>query len=52
MLYSVYLPDRKIKEYSANIISENMYAQVDSKGYVHNMMEVILDYKKDTYAVD
>ena len=29
-----------------------MYAQVDAEGHVQNMMEEILDYKKDTTAVD
>ena len=29
-----------------------MYTQVDVEGNVHNMMESILDYKKDASAVD
>ena len=29
-----------------------MYAQVNSEGHVHNMMEPILDNNKDAYAVD
>ena len=29
-----------------------MYVQVDSEAYVHNMMEAILNYKKDISAVD
>ena len=52
MLHDIEFPDGKIKVYSANIISENMYAQVDADGYVHNIIEEILDYKKDAPALD
>ena len=52
MLYDIELPDGKIKEYSANIIGENMYARVDADGYVHSMMESILDSKRDSSAID
>ena len=30
ILYGVELPDDEIKEYSATIVAENMYAQVDA----------------------
>ena len=29
-----------------------MYAQVYAEGHVHNIMEAILDYKKDASYVD
>ena len=29
-----------------------MYAQVNAEGHAQNMMEAILDYKKDSYTVD
>ena len=39
VLYDVEFPDGEIKEYSANVISKNMYAQVDADSHVKNMME-------------
>ena len=38
ILYDVELPDGEIKEYSANVISENIYAQVNVDGHVKNTM--------------
>ena len=29
-----------------------MCAQVDSEGYVHNMMETVMEYNKDASAID
>ena len=29
-----------------------MYAQLDAEGNIKNMMEAILDYKKDSSAID
>ena len=33
VIYDVEFPDREIKQYSANIIAQNMYEQVDAEGY-------------------
>ena len=52
MLYYVEFPDGKIKEYSTNVIANNVYAQVDAEGRVHNIMTEILDFKKDESDVD
>ena len=52
MLYNVGFPDSEIKEYSENVIAKNMYAQEDDEVNIHNMMEEIFDYKKDSSAVD
>ena len=49
--YDVEFPDGAVKEYSANVIAENMYAQVDADGYTHTMLDSILDYKKLDSAV-
>ena len=47
MIYEVEFPDGQIKEYSANIIAENMLSQVDPEGYSLTLMEAIVDYKRD-----
>lgn len=47
MVYEVEFQDGTVKEYSANIIAENMLTQVDSDGYTITMMEGIVDYKRD-----
>jgi hypothetical protein len=47
MIYEVEFPDGKLKEYAANVIAENMLAQVDSEGYSMTMMSAIIDSKKD-----
>ena len=47
MVYDLEFPDGTIKEYSANIIAENMLTQVDSDGFTMTMMEGIIDHKKD-----
>ena len=52
MLYYVEFPDGKIKEYSTNVIANNVYAQLDAEGNIKIMMEAILDYKKDVTDVD
>jgi len=48
IVYDVEFPDGTVKEYSANIIAENMLTQVDSDGFTMTMMEGIIDHKKDT----
>ena len=39
--------DGQVKEYSANLIAENMLTQVDVDGYSLPLMEGIVDYLKD-----
>ena len=51
MIYDVEFPDGTIKEYAANIIAENMYAQVDPDGHVHGILDSIIDFKKDDKAL-
>ena len=52
MLYDVEFPDGETREYAANVIAENMYAQVDADGHVHTMLDSILDHSKDGNAVE
>jgi len=37
--------------YSANIIAEHIYSQVDGEGYTQYMLNEIVDHKKDSTAV-
>ena len=52
MLYGVQFTDGEIKEYSANLIDNNMQEKVNAEDHVWNMKKVILDYKKDAYAIE
>ena len=47
LVYEVELPDGYVKEYSANIIAENMLTQFDSEGYSLTMINAIIDYERD-----
>ena len=51
LVYDVEFPDGEVREYSANILAENMYAQVDAKGHTHTMLDSIIDYSKNGNAV-
>ena len=50
VVYDVEFPDGTIKEYSANVIAENMLSQVDSDGFSMTVMEGIIDHKMDASA--
>ena len=45
--YEVEFSDGQVKEYSANLIAENMLTQVNVNGYSLTLMEGIVDYSKD-----
>ena len=45
--YDIEFPDGQVKEYSANIIAENMLTQVDSDGYSLSLMDSIIDHQRD-----
>ena len=51
-LYDVMFPDGSIRQYSANIIAENIFSQVDEEGYHYILLDEIIDYKKDETAID
>ena len=51
MICNVEFLDGMVKEYSANVIAENMYAQVDSKGFQYNLLESIINYATNDRAV-
>ena len=50
IIYDVEFPDGTVKEYSANVIAENMLTQVDSDGFTMTLMEGIVDHKVDAAA--
>jgi hypothetical protein len=47
IMYDVEMPDGQVKEYCANIIAQNMLAQVDQDGFSTTLMEGIVDHRKD-----
>ena len=51
ILYDVEFLDGTVKKYSANVISENMYSQVDYDGHTAGILDNIVDYSKDDTAV-
>ena len=51
MIYDVEFPDVQIKEYSENMIAENMLTQIDSEGMSMTLMYLIEDFKKEDSAI-
>jgi hypothetical protein len=49
--YTVKFDDGEQLEYAANVIAENIYAQVDADGRKYMLMEYIIDHRKDKNAV-
>ena len=47
IVYEVEFPGKQVREYSSNIIVQNMITQVDHEGYSTMLMNGIVDYKKD-----
>ena len=47
IIYDVKFPDGQVKEYSTNIIAENMLTQVDSDGYSLSLIDSIIDHQRD-----
>ena len=51
VVYDVEFPDGAVRQYAANVIAENMYAQVDSEGHQYTLLDSIIDYGTDGNAV-
>ena len=51
IVYDVEFPDGAVKQYAANTIADNMYAQVDSEGYQHSLLDSIIDFGTDGNAI-
>ncbi len=50
-IYEVQFPDGKVQEYAANILAENMYAQVDAEGIRHLLLGEIINHHSDQNAI-
>jgi hypothetical protein len=50
--YEIEFLDGRSDVYTANVISENMYAQCDAEGRKYNLMEGIIDHNTDGHAID
>ena len=51
-IYEVELDDGEREAFSANIIAEHIYSQVDDEGYTHYTLSEIIDHRKDSTAVN
>jgi hypothetical protein len=49
--YEVEMPDGSTAAYTANVIAENLYSQIDSKGRQYLLLSEIVDHKKDASAI-
>ena len=47
MIFKVEFPDVQMKYYAENFIAKNMVSQVNDKGYSFNLVNPIVDYKRD-----
>jgi len=50
-IYEVEFDDGSTEAYSANIIAEHIYLQVDGEGYTQYMLNEIVDHRKDSTVV-
>ena len=50
--YDIEFTDGTTERYSANVIADNMYAQVDDEGNMFQLLDEITNHKKDGTAVD
>ena len=51
VVYDVEFSDGTVREYSANLIAQNMISQADDDGFSKTMMEGIVDYRKEESAL-
>jgi hypothetical protein len=49
--YEVEFPDGAVDTFTANLITENMYSQVDADGCLYALLSEIIDHKSDGSAV-
>ena len=50
-IYQVEYPDGAVAEYSANMIAENIYSQVDDDGHTYSYLSDILDHRSTNEAI-
>jgi hypothetical protein len=51
IIYEVEYPDGSIRDYGANVITENIYSQVDEHGYRQQTLDCIMEHSKESTAV-
>ena len=52
IICEVEFPDNQMKEHAANVLAENLLSQVDSEGFSASLFDGILDWCKDSNAVE
>ena len=52
LMYKVKFSDGTVREYTANVILENLYNQVDLEGQSYAILDSIIDYRKNNDAYD
>ena len=50
-VYNVLLHNEYIKQYSANLIADNLYSKVEKWGYIYTMIYGIVDHLKITFTI-
>ena len=51
VLYDVEFNDGSVRQYTANVIAQNLFDQVDIDGYSLSRLEAIVDYRKENCAL-
>ena len=51
IVYDVLFPDGAVKQYTASMIAENMYSQVDIDGHQYNLLDDIVGHESDSSAI-
>ena len=51
LVYNVEFSDGDVNKYAANLIAENLLSQVNPDGFHTNVLEAILDHKRDETAM-
>ena len=49
-VYDVEFPDGGVEQYSANVIAENIYSQVDDEGHRYQLLDDIIDHRRTEEA--
>lgn len=52
LVYDVEFPDGVVKQYAANIITENLLSQIDSSGHYSQALECIVQHERVGNVVD
>ena len=51
LMYDIEFPNGDVRKFAANIIAVNLLAQVNPEGFHTNVLEAILDHKRDGTAL-